>query len=419
MLISRLAYASATSVAVAALTLGTVVQAQVRKPLTLNHPLVDKNFYLLSLLQQDGPARKELMADAGLNAIAQERQRVLAAAIPSCREDGMCMLQSMLWTDEEIGAVARALREAEPKEPAVQALVKGKLRASGAYVLEQKQEDASLLASAWQITARGINHVLEVYGKGMAPRYPMIDSLAIDPKSAEYEAYVVSVFKPLSEKPVDLFFEPSLTMAVHLLEKNHRDEAARMEPLETGMNAAAVHAVAGIAWKRYPYTVILVPGAGPDDRETALSAAGHERVRVAAEAYRAGDAPFILVSGGYVHPSQTRFAEAVEMKRALVEEFHVPGPAILVDPHARHTTTNMRNAARLIYRYGISMDRPALVITDASQGARIASAAFADRCVREMGYMPFRIVGQKSPAEIEFLPTADSLEQDPIDPLDP
>jgi uncharacterized SAM-binding protein YcdF (DUF218 family) len=33
----------------------------------------------------------------------------------------------------------------------------------------------------------------------------------------------------------------------------------------------------------------------------------------------------------------------------MVEKLHVPANAILVEPHARHTTTNMRNTARLIF----------------------------------------------------------------------
>jgi uncharacterized SAM-binding protein YcdF (DUF218 family) len=41
------------------------------------------------------------------------------------------------------------------------------------------------------------------------------------------------------------------------------------------------------------------------------------------------------------------------MKHDLIARLGIPAAAILVDPHARHTTTNMRNAARLLYRYGM------------------------------------------------------------------
>jgi len=39
---------------------------------------------------------------------------------------------------------------------------------------------------------------------------------------------------------LELFFQPSLSFALHLLDANHRDEAGRLEPLERGENAAAL-----------------------------------------------------------------------------------------------------------------------------------------------------------------------------------
>ena len=177
--------------------------------------------------------------------------------------------------------------------------------------------------------------------------------------------------------------------------------------------------IPSVQWDKYAYSVIVVPGAGPSDPNTALSDAGRRRSALAAEAYHAGKAPFILVSGGYVHPSQTRFSEAMEMKKALLEDYKVPEAAILVDPHARHTTTNMRNAAREIYRYHMPMDKPALMVSDAAQTGYIAGQPFADRCMKELGYVPYQIVSRPSDTSLVFLPIADSLQQDPLDPLDP
>jgi hypothetical protein len=189
--------------------------------------------------------------------------------------------------------------------------------------------------------------------------------------------------------------------------------------METEGNAAAIKTIPSIQWSKYPYSVIVVPGAGPNDPNTALSEAGRSRTALAAEAYHAGKAPFILVSGGYVHPSQTRFAEALEMKKALLADYHVPETAILIDPHARHTTTNMRDAAREIYRYKMPMDKPALVISNKGQIDGIASQAFAYRCLKEMGYLPYKILDHPSDTSLVFLPEIESLQQDPLDPLDP
>jgi uncharacterized SAM-binding protein YcdF (DUF218 family) len=162
--------------------------------------------------------------------------------------------------------------------------------------------------------------------------------------------------------------------------------------METAENAAGVKTVSGIQWSKYPYSVIVVPGAGPSDPNVALSNAGRSHTALAAEVYHAGKAPFILVSGGYVHPPQTRFAEALEMKKSLLADYHVPESAILIDPHARHATTNMRNAVREIYRYKMPMDKPAIAISDKGQISGIASQAFAYRCIKEMGYHPYKIL---------------------------
>ena len=113
--------------------------------------------------------------------------------------------------------------------------------------------------------------------------------------------------------------------------------------MDAGENAAAFRRVHSIDWNRYPYTAIVVPGAGNDRPNVRLSPSGKLRDKIAAKRYRESKAPFILVSGGFVHPSQTEFSEAIEMKHHLMERSSVPEDAILVDPHARRTTTNMRN----------------------------------------------------------------------------
>ena len=107
------------------------------------------------------------------------------------------------------------------------------------------------------------------------------------------------------------------------------------------------------------------------------------------------------------------------MKKVLLAEYHLPEAAVLIDPHARHTTTNMRNAAREIFRDHLPMNKPALVVTDPAQTGYIAGQPFADRCLKELGYLPYQIVSRPSSTSLVFLPRIDSLQQDPLDPLDP
>ncbi|HTX42001.1 MAG TPA: YdcF family protein [Acidobacteriaceae bacterium] len=404
------------------LTLGCSAHAQVAvRPLPMHNPLQDKNFYLFSVLGQNSEIRNALTGDPALASIAAYRRRNVDQALRLCKSNADCELKTLFWTDEEINHVSGALFSLDRNNPQFRRQVDRELRSSGAYVLDEKQSPAVLLDDAWEICARGVDDILSVYGQGAAPRYPLIDSSSFDVNSPEFQQRLDALVRTVdaASSPSQLFFDPSLSAALRLLEMNHRDEAGRLEPMQAGVNAAAVRAIRSTIWKKYPYSVIIVPGAGPGDRITPLSKAGRNRCALAAEAYHAGKAPFVLVSGGFVHPSQTRFSEALEMKKALLDEFNVPESAILVDPHARHTTTNMRNAAREIFRYGMPMDKPALVVSDSAQIGYIASQSLADRCMRELGYMPYRIASRPSDTSLVVAPSIDSLEQDPMDPLDP
>ena len=274
---------------------------------------------------------------------------------------------------------------------------------------------------AWLDAANGINNIIDVYGTGKAPRYPQIDSVSFDVKSQAYGQLVHTVAEDLDEQQSDLklFFQPSLRFALYLLDVNHRDEAGRFEPLQRGENAAALRRLRTIRWKDYPYSSIIVPGYGPDLAGWSFAPEGKLRCEIAARRLRERKAPVIIVSGGYVHPNQTRYCEAMEMKKSLISDFGVPASAIIIEPQARHTTTNLRNAARLVYRYGIPFARAALVTTDSFQSAYIESDGFAKRCDQELGYQPGKILRRVSAFDLELVPRIESLQVNPMDPLDP
>ena len=120
-----------------------------------------------------------------------------------------------------------------------------------------------------------------------------------------------------------------------------------------------------------------------------------------------------------MHPMLTQFDEAMEMRKELMMQWGVPADAILVDPYARHTTTNLRNAAREVIRYGLPLHRPMLIASDEAQIAVIAKPAFEKRCLDEMHLRPWVSLKRISPTEVEMLPNRDSLQEDPTDPMDP
>lgn len=392
-----------------------------RAPVLLTSPLQDKNFYLLSMLERTSLARAGVGRDGVLARLAEQKRSDLQRMNQTCASDLNCYAAAMMWSDAETGLASEALRTLYEKNGDVRKLVEGPLRASGMFQRDHDRPGDELLVRAWQDAAKAINHIIEVYGTGKPARYPAIDSVTYDANSDSYRGMVRLLAAVLEDQcsDLELFFQPSLRFALMLLEINDRDEAGRLEPLERGENAAALRQLTSIDWQRYPYSVIVVPGSGPGRAELPLSPIGKLRLDLAAKRFRDGLAPLLLVSGGYVHPAASHFCEAVEMKRYLLTKLGVPERAILIEPHARHTTTNLRNAARQMYRYSIPFEKMGLITTDPSQSRNIESPEFAARCLREMGNLPYTLGRRISAFDLEFRPRIDALQVEAMDPLDP
>jgi hypothetical protein len=216
-----------------------------------------------------------------------------------------------------------------------------------------------------------------------------------------------------------LFFIPTMTYALRAIEINDRNHAADYEPMETMCNKKGFDRIKTIHWSDFKYSLILVPGEGPEIHDQAISPIGRLRCIAAAFRWKEGIAPFIMVSGGKVHPFKTKYCEAEEMKRYLMETMHVPENAIIMEPHARHTSTNMRNCARLIFRYGIPMDKPCITSSNKEQSFYISDKTMHDRCNEELGYSPYKNGNRISETEVEFYPLSSSLQIDFDEPLDP
>jgi hypothetical protein len=151
----------------------------------------------------------------------------------------------------------------------------------------------------------------------------------------------------------------------------------------------------------------------------ALSPGGKMRCELAAERFKKGIAPFIILSGGNCHPFHTPYNEAIEMKKYLLSRLAISETAIIIEPQARHTTTNFRNANRLMIRYGIPTDKPALCVTTSDQAGYIENPRFDVRNRTELGYLPYHDKQRLSVHEVVFYPVMESLHIDPADPLDP
>jgi hypothetical protein len=277
-----------------------------------------------------------------------------------------------------------------------------RLRASGACILFDQGDDTAFVTRCVADQLVQLSAVLDgrVIGE--------LDATALD-------AVIDDVADEASTLP---FWGPLLEVATRGLLAAGRDEAVRYEPLDDE-NAAALAHLATLDWDTYPYVAIVVPGQGPTDADTALNPIGRGRCDLAYDRYAAGLAPVILLTGGHVHPDRTRFSEAIEMRRYLVEERGLDPAAVMVDPYARHTTTNLRNAARLLVRAGAPTDRPVLVTSDLLQSAYIASMALANRSMDELGYVPYEQLTRLSDEDACLLFDERAFHMDARDELDP
>ena len=142
------------------------------------------------------------------------------------------------------------------------------------------------------------------------------------------------------------------------LQRRAGEIAARIAPPDPGPreNEAALAAIrAFTAWDGAA-AVLVVPGYTPLDLAAPspdLHPVAVRRVALAVESFHAGKAPFVLASGGAVYPRGTPYVEALLMKRALLAQ-GVPAERVLVDARARHSTTNLRNAGRIMRAAGMA-----------------------------------------------------------------
>ena len=369
--------------------------------------LLKKNFYFLYQCENESG----LLNNKTLQGIAISRKARLDSALTACNTNG-CLITALQLNPDEIKSIGAELVNYAKQTPSFVA----SLRDSKRYT----NFDQDLIAKTWEASALAMNRILSVYVGGEKPIYPKIDAGDFSPTDSTYFAKVKNMLTDLNaKKDISLSAYHTLMFAcAKILLLNDRDEAIRYEPLEKGWNKDAVKQLSKTDWQKFNYSVILVPGLGPEEVGLKLDPNGAKRCDSAAKRYFAGLAPFIVVSGGHVHPNKTPFAEAVEMKKYMVGVLKVPSEAIIIEPHARHTTTNLRNLNRLIYRFNIPATKSILIVTDVSQSTYILGN-MAKNAQRELGYLPYAEIKKISSTETSYLPNELSLHTNPFDPLDP
>lgn len=328
--------------------------------------------------------------DADAIKILEVRQGRIDACI-----DADCKLKAAIWNDNEIDAIVRAF-------PAP----------TNANYNNKKQSIKNEIA--------GINGIIQVYGLGQEPKYPKIDGPEKnDPKQYALDvAASVEMARMVAKERISSF-DPSIAIALSLLDGADRLEVVEMDRLYEEYNQPIIEAASNTDWAKYKYSAIVVLGIGPERPELELSAGGRLNVQNAAKSYIAGLAPYIIVTGGHVHPRRTKFVEAIEMREALIERYNIPASAILIDPHARHTTTNMRNVSRILIKMGIPYNKEGIILSVPQHSSYVEGKSYYDRNISELGYMPVTIGKRISPYEVTFRINKESESIDPRDPLDP
>jgi hypothetical protein len=383
-----------------------------------NAIIVNKGFPFFEKLKESEKINSIIQNHEALENLASKRLSNITTALQEC-QDVACYVSAVQWSDDEIDEVGEQLVALYKSNDSFKDLATV-LKEDGSYKLYEDSNDTTLIKNAWENASLGVNYVLDVYLKGEEPIYPEIDSISFKVDHGRFISVVQNEIETLVQEQEDeaLFFELPLQTALKALELNGRDEAARYEPLNEGYNQKPFDRIDNISWNSYEYSMILIPGQGPQERGIILDSLGIDKIHLALERYEKGLAPYMVVSGGHVHPYKTPFCEAVEMKKYMMEEFDIPDQAIFIEPYARHTTTNLRNVSRMIFRFGIPHEKPVLIVTSSGQNGYI-NGNMGGRAVDELGYQPYKNLKKLNEYDSEFIPVENSLQANPFDILDP
>lgn len=396
-------------------TLAFPLKAQQDKKIT--GPIItEKTFPFISMIRENRDLMKIAVNDQGLKKQVLRQREKITISLKQCGDAG-CLASSVQFEPGDINAIGNDLVRLYAEKAEFRKFI-SQLKDSDFYIMYESDNDTSFVRAVWNSVAAGINQALGVYIKGDRPRYFDIDAISFSPGDAKFLAIIRDdLRKELDNRGNASFFDIPVNMAVNAMLVNESDEAARYEPLTGGMNKAPFESISGINWDKYNYCILLVPGEGPSVEGVNIDPKSINRCNLAAEKYNEGVVPFILVSGGHVHPNQTPYCEAVEMKKYLVNDLKIPDRAVIIDPHARHTTTNMRNAARIVFKFNLPVDKKILITTDSLQNAFLLN--MERRFKMELGCLPYIDLKKINVESSEYYPVRNAMQVNSLDPLDP
>jgi hypothetical protein len=382
----------------------------------------DRNFYLLTIIEQIQTISKVIESDVVFSNYLKTSQARLRAVSEAYNPTAQSYANALKFSENEITALSENFKELVKKSSVLHNMVIDHMGPSGAFQqFSEVTNSYRVIQLAFVEAAHGINNIIDVYAAGQDPKYPEIDKVSFDANSAAYLSKLKTEVDALNQANHKLFFQPFLKFALRALALNNRDEAGRYYPLEDGENKATIEYIKTINWNEYEYALALALGDGPNEPNDLpnISIGGMRNADQAVELYQQGRVPLIMLSGGHVKPFQVEYSEGIEMKKYIIDKYSILENRILVETQARHTTTNMRNTGRLIFRYGIPSNKKAVVTSSESHINTIESSNFNVRSINEMNHIPAEIYNRISNIYLEFTSKIEVLHLDSSDPLDP
>lgn len=376
-------------------------------------------FPLLYQIEHSSEMAKEIINTPQLATLYKNRKDRISKALEDCQNMD-CLVKSLILTQKANQKVISSLSTFYHNKPSlVTDFIRNKIRPSHAYALHAYLSDSALFIEAWKEQRDGLNYIFKAYLQGKGMIYPTIDSAIYDVHSPTYLDSVKHIIKKVTNKQGDpLFSSVTLEIAIEVLKLNKINEGVTFRPL-SGVNGAAYKKMKDMRWEEYAYSSILVFGSGPTKKGVSISPTSKERCRMGAALFKKEKAPFIIVSGGAVHPYGTTFFEAQEMKKYMVDSLGISAASIMIEPHARHTTTNIRDANRILLSQKVPIDQPVLGVTSKSHIDYIVSDRFDDVFKRDLGVIPYVGMKRVSDTTVSYYPTVSSFQINSCQPLDP
>lgn len=387
-----------------------------------NSKVQDRNFYLFTLIEGISDVSQLIESDPVFTQYLTTYKVRLDALSNTSNPTAQQYGDALKFKQDEINILSTRFKDIIGNSNALQNLVSDNMRPSGVFQqFSEVKDDYRVIQLAFIEAVQGINNIIDVYVAGIDPLYKDIDKVSFDVNSQAYLTQLKIQLNSVKNDNYKLFFQPFLKFALKALEINNRNEAGRYFPMEKGVNKAAYDYIKTINWGEYEYSMIVVLGDSPNSGGDLpnISIGGMNRADHGVELYNLGKAPLIAFTGGHLWPIHSIYSEAIEMKKYVMEKYHIPENRILVDPHSRHTTTNMRNIGRQIFRYAIPVDKKAIVSTSITHSEYLASNQFFLRSQSEMGHIPIKLYDRLSEFDLEFTSLIEVLHLDSSDPLDP